>query len=169
MAIPPPPAGWNRYLVKSVFGAGRDFKVLDPTTEAQLYFVDGKMGTRPKAEIKDASDALLYRVRGTLFGIPKHITVYDANGNDVADLRAKFFSPIKDVITVTLPDGDDWRLEGSFIEKNYSVTVAGQPAVQITQKWVTVRDTYTLDVREGIDPGLALAVLWAVDRWVERD
>ncbi len=35
MAIPPPPAGWNRNLVKSAFGAGRDFNVLDPTTEAQ--------------------------------------------------------------------------------------------------------------------------------------
>jgi uncharacterized protein YxjI len=41
--------------------------------------------------------------------------------------------------------------------------------VQITQKWVTVRDAYTLDVADGVDPGLALAVLWAVDRWVERD
>jgi len=49
------------------------------------------------------------------------------------------------------------------------VSAGGRPAVQITQKWVTVRDTYTLDVAEGVDVGLALAILWAVDRWVERD
>jgi hypothetical protein len=34
---------------------------------------------------------------------------------------------------------------------------------------VTIRDSYTLDVREGIDPALALAIVWAVDRWVEKD
>ena len=39
--------------------------------------------------------------------------------------------------------------------------------MQITQKWGTIRDAYTLDVADGIDPGLALAVLWAVDGWVE--
>jgi hypothetical protein len=32
-----------------------------------------------------------------------------------------------------------------------------------------IKDTYGLDVADGIDPGLALAVLWSVDRWVEQD
>ena len=40
---------------------------------------------------------------------------------------------------------------------------------QINQKWVTIRDTYNLEVADGVDPGLALAVLWSVDRWVEKD
>jgi hypothetical protein len=34
---------------------------------------------------------------------------------------------------------------------------------------VTIRDAYTLDVIDGIDPALAAAVVWAIDRWVERD
>ena len=41
--IPAGPAGFTRYLMKSKFGAGRDFAVLDPDTEAQLFFVDGKL------------------------------------------------------------------------------------------------------------------------------
>ncbi len=169
MAIPPPPPGWNRYLVKSKFGAGRDFAVLDPSTEEQRYFIDGKMGTRPKAEIQDAAGTTIYRVRGTLLGIPKHITISNADGDEAADMRAKFFSPIKSQIRLTVPGGEDWLLEGTFIEKNYSMTAGGRPVAQITQKWVTKQDTYTLDVAEGVDTGLALSVLWAVDRWVERD
>lgn len=169
MTVPPPPPGWTRFVVKSRFGAGRDFAVLDPTTEQQRYFVDGKIGPRPKAEVRDASDAVVYQVRGTLLGVPKHISISDAGGAEVASLRAKMFSPIKTRMTLEVPSGDPWELEGSFIEKNYSITAAGQPIAQITQKWVTVRDTYTLDVADGIDPGVALAVLWAVDRWVERD
>jgi uncharacterized protein YxjI len=169
VAIPPPPAGWTRYLVKSKFGMGRDFAVLDPDTEEQRYFVDGKVGTRPKAEITDASDATVYSVKGTLLGIPKHITIYDADGAEVASLKAKAFRPVKDKMMLELASGEAWQLVGSIFEKNYAVSVADRPIVQITQKWVTIRDAYVLDVADGIDPGLALAMLWAVDRWVERD
>jgi uncharacterized protein YxjI len=155
--------------VKSRFGAGRDFAVLDPATDEQRYFIDGKLGTRPKAEVKDQGGAVVYRVRGTVLGIPKHLTIADAAGAEVASLRATFFSPIKDKLTLERPDGEPWQLVGSFLEKNYSVSSAGQPIVQITQKWVSLRDTYTIDVADGTDPALALAVLWAVDRWVEKD
>ncbi len=169
MPIPPPPAGWSRYVVKSKFGAGRDFSVLDPVTEEQRYFVDGKIGVRPKAEILDADNQVVYGVRGRLVGIPKQMTISDAAGNEVASLRAKAFSPIKSRMTLQVPSGDALNLEGSFIEKDYSISAGGRHVVQITQKWVTVRDTYTLDVADGVDVGLALAILWAVDRWVERD
>lgn len=169
MALPPPPSGWSRYLVKSKFGAGRDFAVLDPTSEEQVFFVDGKMGARPKADVLDAANQILYSVTGRVLGIPKHMTIADAAGTEVASLRAKAFSPIKTRMTLEVASGDPWTLEGSFIEKNYSVSAGGRPVVQITQKWVTVRDSYTLDVAEGVDVGLALAILWAVDRWVERD
>ena len=169
MALPPPPEGWTRYLVKSKFGAGRDFAVLDPGTEQQQYFVDGKIGTRPKADIRDSSDAVVYQVRGKLLGIPKHITISDSSGTEVASLKAQMFSPIKTRMTLTLSDGRTWELEGGLIEKEYNIASGGEPVVRITQKWVTVRDAYTLDVADGVDPGMALAVMWAVDRWVEKD
>lgn len=168
MAIPAAPAGWTRFLVRSKFGVGRDFAALDPVTEEQRYFVDGKIGPRPKAEVRDAADRVVYRVRGGLLAIPKHMTVQDADGEEVASLRAKLFSPVRSRMTMQTAAGGTWELEGSFMEKNYRVTVDGRPAVDITQKWVTVRDTYTVDVADGTDPGLALAVLWAVDRWVEQ-
>ncbi len=112
---------------------------------------------------------MIYHVVGRLMGIPKHMTISDAAGTEVASLKAQMFSPIKSRMTLTLSDGQTWELEGSFIEKEYAIASEGRPVVQITQKWVTVRDAYTLDVADGVDPGLALAVLWAVDRWVERD
>jgi uncharacterized protein YxjI len=169
MAIPPPPEGWTRFLVKSTFGAGRDFTVLDPTTEQPLYAIDGKLGPRPKADVLDAEGGTLFHVSGKLLGIPKHMTITDAEGNEVASLKAKAFSPIKARMTLERADGTSWVIEGSFIEKNYSVTADGEPVVAITQKWVTIRDAYTVDVAQGTEPAFALAVVWAIDRWVERD
>ena len=169
MTVPPAPAGWTRFLVKSKFGAGRDFAVSDPGTEEQLYFVDGKVGVQPKAEIRAGGNDPVYRVKGSLLGIPKHMTITDATGAEVASLRAKTFSPIKSKMTLEMMSGEPWILEGSFIEKNYTIRSSERPIAEISQKWITMRDRYTLDVADGVDPGLALAILWAVDRWVERD
>jgi uncharacterized protein YxjI len=167
-SLPPAPAGWSRFLVKSKFGAGRDFAVLDPDTEEQRYFVDGKMGPRPLADVK-AGDQVVYQVRGKLLGIPKRMTITDANGTEVGELKAQTFSPIRSRMTLYVPSGEPWLVEGSLVEKNYTVSSGGKPIIQITQKWVTIKDTYTVDVADGVDPGMALAVMWSIDRWVERD
>lgn len=170
MAIPPAPAGYTRFLMKSKFGAGRDFRILDPATDEELFFVDGKIGTRPKADIKDMQGNVLYEVRGKLLGIPKRMDVTDASGAEFAHLHAQAFKFIKDKIEVTLAGGEEWLLEGNVIEKNYAVNdSSGRHVVQITQKWVQIRDQYIIDVAEGVPPAAAFALVWAVDRWVERD
>jgi uncharacterized protein YxjI len=72
-------------------------------------------------------------------------------------------------MTMEMADGEPWQVEGRLIEKDYTVSSGGRDVVRITQKWVTLRDKYTVDVADGADPALAFAVVWAVDRWVERD
>ncbi|MFM7068778.1 MAG: LURP-one-related/scramblase family protein, partial [Actinomycetes bacterium] len=160
--------GRSRFIMKSKLGAGRDFHVTD-TSDQLAYIVDGKMGTRPKAEINDASGATLYNVKGHLVGIPKQMTISDAGGSEVGSLHAKMISPIKSKATLSMSDGTEWHVEGSLVEKNYRIDSAAGPVAEISQKWVTVRDSYAVDVVDGVDPGLVLAVVWAIDRWVERD
>lgn len=169
MALPPPPDGWARFLIESKFGMGRDFRALDPATEQQVYYIDGKVNVRPVAEIQGADGRVLFTVKGQVLAIPKRMEIADAQGAAVGQLKAKAFSLVKNKMALALADGSTWDLTGSFVEKNYSVAAGGSPIIQITQKWMTIRDRYTIDVAPGIDPGLALALMWAVDRWVERD
>jgi len=155
--------------MKSKLGVGRDFTVLDPDTEAQLFLVDGKLGARPSAEVLDANGAVVYSIKGKMLGIPKKLTISDAAGTDVAWLKAKAFSIVKDRMDLEVASGEPWHLQGSFMEKNYTVSSGDRTVVQITQKWVTIRDAYTVDVADDADAALALAIVWAVDRWIERD
>jgi uncharacterized protein YxjI len=169
MADAPPPAdGWSRILFKSKFGAGRDFEVTD-TSGARVLFVDGKVGVTPKAEIRDAQDEVVYSVKGKFLGFPKRMTISAADGTHVAELVAKKFSVIKDKMTMTMADGSTWQVEGTLMEKNYSIASDGQPVAKISQKWMTVRDQYAVDYLSSLDAGLVMAVIWAIDRWVERD
>lgn len=168
MALPTAPAGWTRYIVKSKFAMGRDFAVLDPATEQQVYYVDGKLGWRAQCEVRDAADTPLYRIRGNLMGIPKEVTISDGSGAEIAHLKAKLFSPIRSQMTITMASGEEWKLVGSVLEKEYTVTAGDQPVITITQKWMTVRDQFVIDIGPGVDPGIALAIMWSVDRFVEQ-
>ena len=170
ISIPPAPPGFTRFVMKSKFGAGRDFRVFDPQTEEQLFLVDGKVGTRPKADVQAGDGTVLYQVRGKLFGIPKRMDVTDMDGNQYAHLHAQAFKFVKDKIDVSLASGEQWLLEGDVIEKNYTVNdSAGRHVIQITQKWIQVRDQYVVDIADDVEPAAALALVWAIDRWVERD
>ena len=169
MSVPASPAGFTRLLMKSKLGLGRDFQVLDPETEEQRYLVDGKVGPRPQADVLDANGTLLFSVKGQLLGIPKKMAIHDASGSEVAVLKAKAFSMVKDTMDMQMASGDAWHVEGKLIEKDYTVTSGGRDVVRISQKWLTVRDKYTIDIADGVEVGLALAVVWAIDRWVERD
>jgi uncharacterized protein YxjI len=112
---------------------------------------------------------LRYTVKGHFLGIPKRMVISAADGAQVAELKAKAFSLVKDKMTMTMTDGSTWQVQGTLLEKNYSIASDGQPVAQITQKWLTLRDSYTVDYLDSVDPGLVMAVIWAIDRWVERD
>lgn len=161
------PAGTTRFLVKGKIAIGRDFEATRPDG-TRAWFVDGKWGMRPRAEIHDGSGAVTHHVRGTLVGIPKQLTITDAAGTELAFLKAKMFSPLRNAMTISLAGGGEWQLQGNLIEKEYAVTEQGRTVVHITQKFLAIRDTFTVDVADGVDPGLAMAVLWAVDRFVEQ-
>jgi uncharacterized protein YxjI len=165
---PTPTPGWTRLTFKSKFGAGRDFEVFD-ASEARVLFVDGKIGATPKAEVKDPSDQVVYTVKGQFLGIPKRMEITDASGAEVASLKAKMFSPIKSRMTMTMADGSTWEVEGTIMEKNYTISSAGAPIARISQKWMTVRDKYAVEYLSSLDAALVMAVIWAIDRWVERD
>ena len=163
----PAPEGMKRFVVKSQFGMGRDFEILDEN-EQRAYFVDGKFGMRPTAEVQDAEGAIVYKIRGHLMGIPKKVTIMDADDNELATIKSKFFSPIKSQMDLETTDGKQWHLEGNLIEKEYSVTSEGRTILNISQKWMTVRDAYTMDVDESVPPALAAAMIWAVDAFREQ-
>lgn len=61
------------------------------------------------------------------------------------------------------------RVEGEITERESAISAGGRPVAQTTQKRLTVRDAYTVDVRDDVDAGLVLAILWAIDRRVGRD
>lgn len=162
----PAPEGMRRFIVKSKFGLGHDLEILDDN-EQRVCFVDGKVGVRPAAEVQDASGAVVLKLRGNLLGIPKRLTLMDSDDTELATIKAKF-SPIKNVMDLEAVDGRHWHLEGNIIENEYTVTSEGRTVIHISQKWMALRDTYTMDVDESVPVARAAAFVWAVYAFREQ-
>ena len=92
MDMPPPLTGWSRAVFR------------------------GKVGPPPKTEVRDAQDAVVYRVRGHLIGVPKRMTISTVHGVQVAELEAKMLSPVKNQSTLTMSDGGTWQVQGTLLE-----------------------------------------------------
>lgn len=167
MAVGMPPAGWTRLVVRSRGRAGRDLAALDPVTDHLRFFIDGKTGARPRAEVRDGID-LRYSVWGRLFGIPKRMVITDADDGEIASLRAVSLAGVRDRTTLHVLAGADWTLEGALAGRNYQVSALGQSIVVVTAPRHPGWDGCTIDLADGIDPALVLAMAWAVQQWADR-
>jgi len=58
----------------------------------------------------------------------------------------------------------DLRIQGDIFEHSYSILRQGVPVAEVAKKWVSLRDSYVVDVAEGEDPVLLLACAIVVDR-----
>ena len=59
--------------------------------------------------------------------------------------------------------GLGWEVEGSFWEHDFEITENGRPVVSIHKQWMTWGDCYELDIADGADEIIALAVVLAID------
>jgi hypothetical protein len=84
--------------------------------------------------------------------------VTDAAGNQYAHLHAQAFKFVKDKIDVTLASGEECGCSrADVMERNHTVNdSAGRHAIQISHKWIQIRDQYVIDIAQEAGPAAAL-------------
>ena len=103
--------------MKSKFGAGRDFAVLDPTPRSACTSSTASSAPARRPRSRRGEGTCLYSVRGQLLGIPKKMAITDASGAEVATLRAKEFSVVKDKMDLEMVNGEPWHSRATHREE----------------------------------------------------
>lgn len=67
-----------------------------------------------------------------------------------------------------IADGQKWELSGNYLKRQWTASANGEPILEISQKLAAMVDTLALDMSPGVQPVEALALLWAVDHFVEN-
>ncbi len=138
--------------------------------------------------IRDEQGQDLLEVTGRLLSLRDRLVLHDRQGNEAATITKQLIAlrPTYTIARPGLPDakvkkdfinilregftidmeGDlpDLRIQGDIFEHNYSILREGSVVAEISKKWISLRDSYVIDIAAEEDTILLLAAAIVVDR-----
>ncbi|MFD0023116.1 LURP-one-related/scramblase family protein [Streptomyces sp. NPDC058382] len=159
-----------RLLVRErVFGIGDDYWIEDADGR-KVFLVDGKaMRVRDTFELKDAQGRILVEIKQKLISL-RDTMLIERDGEQLAKVKRKRLSLLRNHYRVTLVDGTELDVSGKILDREFAVEYDGELLAQISRRWLTIRDTYGIDVvREDADTSLLIAVAVCVIVLAEKE
>ncbi|MEV0913059.1 LURP-one-related family protein [Streptomyces sp. NPDC049967] len=159
-----------RLLVRErLFGIGDDYWIEDADGH-KVFLVDGKaMRVRDTFELKDAQGRIVVEIKQKLISL-RDTMLIERDGEQLAKVKRKRLSLLRNHYRVTLVDGTELDVSGKILDREFAVDYDGELLAQISRRWLTVRDTYGIDiVREDADTPLLIAVAVCVIVLAEKE
>jgi len=157
------------YVIRErFFSIGDDFDVLDEHGN-KVFHVDGKVFTlRNKVVIEDLDGRELASVHRHLVAIRPTYEIR-IGGEAVAEVKKKLFTPFRDKFTIDVPGPDDLEMRGDLLDHEYTIELGGEEVAAVSKRWLTIRDTYAVQIAAGQDPLLIIGSVLALDIAMERE
>ncbi|MFE6197112.1 LURP-one-related/scramblase family protein [Streptomyces sp. NPDC057838] len=159
-----------RFLVYDrLLGFGDDYWIEDEHG-ARVFLVDGKaLRLRDTWELKDPQGHVLVDIHQKMLAL-RDTMVLQRAGEPLATIRRKRLSLLRNHYRVSLADGSELDVSGKILDREFAVEYDGELLAVISRRWLTVRDTYGVDVvREDADPALLIAVAVCVIHLAEKE
>ncbi|XVU29340.1 LURP-one-related/scramblase family protein [Actinoplanes sp. CA-054009] len=156
------------YVIKErFFSIGDDFDVEDENGN-RVYHVDGKVfSVRDRVVIEDVNGDEVASVHRHLVALRPTYEIR-IGGEKAAEVRKKLFTPFRDKFTIDVPGPDDLEMKGNLLDHEYVIEQDGREVAAVSKRWLTIRDTYAVQVSEGVDPLLIIGSVLALDLALER-
>lgn len=134
--------------------------------------------------IEDGDGNKVYKVNGKAVRFRDTFILEDAHGNEVFKLQEKKLSVrdkmtiergstkatvhkrligIRDHYIIEVEGGEDLKAHGNIVDHEYEIERDGKKIAEVSKKWFRVRDTYGVQLAEGQDVPLLLAITVCVD------
>ncbi|MFD5741071.1 LURP-one-related/scramblase family protein [Streptomyces massasporeus] len=159
-----------RFLVYDrLLGFGDDYWIEDDRG-SKVFLVDGKaLRVRDTWELKDTQGRVLVDIHQKMLAL-RDTMVLQRSGEPLATIRRKRLSLLRNHHLVSLADGNELDVSGKILDREFAVEYDGELLAVISRRWLTVRDTYGVDVvREDADPALLIAVAVCVIHLAEKE
>jgi uncharacterized protein YxjI len=157
------------YVIRErFFSIGDDFDVLDEHG-AKVFHVDGKvLSVRNTVVIEDLDGSEVASVHRHLVALRPTYEIR-IGGEKAAEVRKKLFTPFRERFTIDVPGPDDLEMRGDLLDHEYTVVRGGREVAAVSKRWLTVRDTYAVQVAADQDPLLIIAAVLALDLAMDRE
>jgi uncharacterized protein YxjI len=153
----------SRYKMQQrLISIGEDFTIQDDHGNP-VYMVDGKvLRIRETFVIEDLRGNEVATIREKKLALRDSMDIL-RGGETIATIRKAWFTPFRDKFTIDLKDGHDLIAQGDILDHEYAIQRGGETIASVSKQWFALRDTYGIDIGDGEDDGLILAIAVAID------
>ncbi len=151
-----------------IFGLGGDLSITDEHG-TPVYFVDGKViSIGRRLEIKDPSThEVLAIIQQRIISL---LPAFDIElPGRVKVTVSKRLSILTDHLKIDVPGPGDLDVHGDLFHHEYSIDRGGREVARVSKRWISLVDSYGVEVDEGVDPLLILASAVVIDELLDRE
>ena len=130
----------------------------------RAFKVDGKaLRVRQTLIFEDRDGRELCKIQERMMRIKDSMEIEDASGKRVAMVKKALITPVRERWVVNVADGPDLEVQGNIVDHEYSIGEGRDKVAEVSKKWFRVADTYGVQIEQGQNDVLILAVTVAID------
>jgi uncharacterized protein YxjI len=154
-----------RFILKErIFSLRESYYIRNEQGDTLLEVTGQLISLRDKLTLRDRQGDVVATITKHLIALRPTYTIARPGQPD-ATVKKDFINILREGFSVDMAGGlPDLRIQGDIFEHNYTITRQGAPVAQASKKWISLRDSYVVDVAEGEDAVLLLACAIVVDR-----
>lgn len=160
----------TRYKIRQkMFSIGDDFWIENQDGQ-RIFKIDGKvLRIRKTLEFEDINGTKLAQIRERLLTVRDTMVIEDANGKDLAVIKKALISPLRERWSVDVKGGPDLDVQGDFLNHEYTIKQGRKQVAEISKKWLSLTDTYGVEIASGQNDIIILAIAIAIDMMAHDD
>lgn len=154
----------TRYQMRQkLVSFGDDFWIENQNGQ-KVFKVDGKMlRVRDTLFFEDAHGQKLCKIQTKVMRIKDSMEIEGADGGRLAMVKKALITPLRDRWVVKVGNGPDLEVQGNILDHEYSIGEGRDKIAEVSKKWFRIRDTYGVQIEQGQNDVLLLAITVAID------
>jgi uncharacterized protein YxjI len=160
----------TRYKIRQkMLSIGDDFWIENQEGE-RVFKVDGKaLRLRKTLIFEDMKGNKLAKIQERLLAFKDTMVIENADGDQMAVIKKGIIAPLGDHWTVKVRNGPDLDVQGNLLDHEYSINQRRRKIAEVSKRWLSLTDTYGVEIDDGQNDILILALAIAIDMMAHDD
>jgi uncharacterized protein YxjI len=148
---------------EKMFAIGDDYWI--ETDGGQPAFkVDGKaLHIRKTLILEGPEGDEVFTIRKKLRSIRDTMEI-ERDGKTVATVMKALVTPLRDRFSIEVEGAEDMDAKGNIVDHEYKIEREGDKVAEVSKRWFRMHDTYGIEIAEGQNDALILAVTVCIDQ-----